>query len=185
MKWKIDPAHTSVEFAVRFMGLTSVRGRFKRVTGTLETADNDGCLKMIEAIVDATSIDTGEPHRDVHLLSPDFLDAARHPTMTFTSRRIEEVADGRYRVLGDLTIRGETRPVEFQVETTAPRPDRRGWRAGATATGTLLRKEWGVSWNQVLLLGLLVADGVQFTLDVHALSAPEPVPALDPLTQTG
>lgn len=185
MKWMVDPAHTSVEFAVRFMGLSSVRGRFKRVTGTFETADEDGRLKMIEAIIDATSIDTGEPHRDVHLLSPDVMDAARHPTMVFTSRQIERVEEGRHRALGDLTIRGETRPVEFQIETTAPRPDRRGWRAGATARGTLSRKEWGVSWNQVLLFGALIADEVQFTLNIHAVSVPAPVPVPDRLPQTG
>ncbi len=169
MKWAIDPAHSNVEFAVRYMGLSAVRGRFKRVTGTFETAV-DGGLKMIEATIDTTSVDSGEPHRDVHLLSPDFLDAARYPTMRFVSRQIEGAGPRRYRVLGDLTIRGETRPVEFLVETMPPVPERLGWRAGASAGGTLSRREWGVAWNQVLLFGVLVADEVRSILDIQAVA---------------
>ena len=173
-KWNVDPSHTCVEFAVKHLGLFTVRGRFRTVSGSIETSD-DGTLKSIEATVDASSIDTAEPQRDTHLRSPDFLDVEHHPSLTFKSTAIKPLgADrGRYVVSGNLTIRGTTRPVTLEVETTAPMTDPWGnQRAGATTTGKLIRKEWGVTWNQVLELGaLLVGEEVRFTLDVEAIAA--------------
>ncbi len=173
-KWNVDPSHTSVEFAVKHLGVFTVRGRFKKVNGSIETAA-DGTLKSIEATIDAASIDTAEPQRDTHLRSPDFLDAENSTFLTFKSTAIKPLgADrNRYLVSGDLTIRGTTRPVTLEVETSAPMTDPWGnQRAGATATGKLNRKEWGLTWNQVLELGaLLVGEEVRFTLDVEAIAA--------------
>lgn len=179
-KWNVDPSHTSVEFAVKHLGVSTVRGRFKKVNGSIETAEN-GTLKSIEANIDAASIDTAEPQRDTHLRSPDFLDAENHPALTFKSTAIKPLgADrSRYLVSGDLTIRETTRPVTLDVETSAPMTDPWGnRRAGATATGKLNRKEWGLTWNQVLELGaLLVGEEVRFTLDVEAVAEAEAVAA--------
>ena len=170
MQWKIDPSHTRVEFAVKHMGITTVRGRFNRVSGTLETTD-EGTLKSIEALIDASSIDTAEPQRDDHLRSPDFLDAGHHPTLTFRSTAVDPLDGDRYLVKGELTIRGQTRPVTFEVEASKPMNDPWGnLRAGASANGKLKRKEWGLTWNQILELGaLLVGEEVRFTLDVEVV----------------
>ncbi len=173
MQWKIDPSHTGVEFAVKHMGITTVRGRFKGVSGSLETTD-DGRLMSIEAVIDAGSIETAEPQRDAHLRSPDFLDAEKYPSLTFRSTDIKplDAGDARYLVSGALTIRGQARPMTFEVETTKPMTDPWGnLRAGASASGKLNRKEWGLTWNQILELGaLLVGEEVRFTLDVEAVA---------------
>ena len=170
MQWKIDPSHTSVEFAVKHLGIATVRGRFKKVSGTLEI--DDGTLKSIETLIDAGSIDTAEPQRDDHLRSPDFLDAGNHPTLIFRSRAVDPLGGDRYLVKGELTIRGQTRPVTFEFEASKPMTDPWGnLRAGASASGKLKRKEWGLTWNQILDLGaLLVGEEVRFTLDVQAVA---------------
>lgn len=174
MKWNIDPSHTNAEFAVKHMAISTVRGRFKKVSGSIESADG-GTLKSIEATIDTSSIDTAEPQRDAHLRSPDFLDAENYPSLTFKSTAVKPLGagHGQYRVSGDLTIRGRTRPVTLEVETTTPITDPWGnLRAGATATGKLNRKEWDLTWNQVLELGaLVVGEEVRFTLDVEAVAA--------------
>ncbi|HWQ27752.1 MAG TPA: YceI family protein [Dehalococcoidia bacterium] len=170
--WTIDKSHTSVEFAVRHMGLATVRGRFRSVDGTVETGP-DGAPRAIEARIDAASIDTGDARRDEHLRSADFLDAQRYPTLVFRSTRIAAETGGRYRVDGHLTIRDETRPVSFEVEVTRPVTDPWGYlRAGATARGTLNRKDWGLTWNQALEFGaLLVGEEIRFAVDVEVVAA--------------
>lgn len=171
-RWAIDPSHTSLDFAVRHMAISTVRGRFKTVSGTVETAA-DGTVKAIEAEVAAASIDTGEPKRDAHLRSGDFFDAERFPTLTFRSSKVTPQGNGHFLINGTLTIRDETRPVTFKIETSSSMMDPWGnLRAGATATGTLNRKDWGLNWNQVLELGaLLVGEEVRFTLDVEVVTA--------------
>jgi len=169
LQWNIDPSHTSVEFAVRHLAISTVRGRFKKVTGTLETT-TDGQLTAVQAAVDAASIDTADAQRDTHLRSGDFLEAERYPVLAFQSTRVAPRGEGRYLVTGNLTIRDQTRAVSLEVETSKPITDPWGnLKAGATASGTLNRKDWGVTWNQVLELGaLLVGEEVRFTIDVEA-----------------
>lgn len=171
MRWAIDPSHTNVEFAVRHLGISTVRGRFKKVSGVVETTD-DGTLKAVEAMIDASSIDTGEPKRDAHLRSGDFLDCETCPVLTFRSTAITPLGEARYVVDGMLTMRNESRPVRLQVEVAKSMKDPWGnLRAGAVATGTLNRKDWGLNWNQVLELGaLLVGEDVRFNLDVEAVA---------------
>lgn len=156
---------------MKHMGVFTVRGQFKKVTGTAETDPQDRLVK-VEVRVEAASIDTGEPQRDAHLRSPDFLDAEHHPYLTFTSSRIEPSGDGRYQVAGDLAVRGTSRPVSFEVEVSRPLRDPWGnHRVGATGSGRLNRKDWGLTWNQVLEMGaLLVGEEVRFEIDVEALA---------------
>lgn len=169
MQWTIDPSHTSVEFAVRHMGISTVRGRFRKINGAIHVSEA-GTLDGIEASIDAASIDTAEPNRDAHLRSPDFFHVERYPTLSFRSTKVEPAGDGRYRVQSALTIRDTTRPVTLEVEVTQPINDPYGnMRAAATATGKLNRKDWGLTWNQVLELGaLLVGEEVRLTVDVEA-----------------
>jgi polyisoprenoid-binding protein YceI len=138
----------------------------------VETAGGNA-LTSIRATIDASSIDTGEPQRDNHLRSADFLDAQRYPEITFKSTSIEPLGAGVSKVTGDLTLRGETRPVTFEVETSAPVTDPWGnQRAGATATGKINRKDWGLAWNQALEFGaLLVGEEVRFTFDMEVVAA--------------
>ncbi len=170
-KWNLDPSHTSLAFAVKHMGVFTVRGQFNKVSGTVES-DGDGRLTSIQATIDAGSIATGEPKRDGHLQSPDFLDAGRYPQLTFSSTKIEARDSRRYKVMGNLTIRDQTHPVTFEVETTGALTDPWGnQRAGATAAAAINRKDWGLTWNQMLELGtLLVGEEIRVSLDIEAVA---------------
>ncbi len=178
MKWNLDTAHTSIDFRVRHMGLATVRGSLQAKGGTVET-DDAGKLLSIEASIDATSISTNEPQRDGHLKSPDFLDAATYPELKFVSTKVQQISANQYRVEGDLTIRGLTKTVDLEVETAQTIKDPWGMtRTAASASGILNRKEWNLTWNQVLELGaLLVGEEVRFTLDVEAIAAQQPAAA--------
>ncbi len=171
MQWQIDPAHTSLDFAVRHMGISTVRGHFTKLSGVIEATD-DGTLRSVEVTVDPASIDTREQKRDDHLRSPDFLDVASHSALTFRSTAIIPKENGRYDVKGELTIRGTSRPVSFEIEVTGPIKDPFGnLRAAATGEGRLNRKEWGLTWNQTLEFGaLMVGEEVRFRVEVEAVA---------------
>ncbi|AEB11464.1 YceI family protein [Marinithermus hydrothermalis] len=173
-KWNIDPSHTSITFAVRHMGLATVRGQFNEVSGQVELDDANQPV-AIEARIKAASIDTRDAQRDAHLRSADFLDADNHPEIVFKSTQIEPLGNQRYRITGDLTIRGVTRPVTFEATLTTPVKDPWGnLRTAAHAEGTLNRKDWGLTWNQVLEFGaLLVGEEVRFEIDVEAVAPVE------------
>jgi polyisoprenoid-binding protein YceI len=178
MTWNLDPAHSSIEFSVRHMGFATVRGRFKTFTMDIESDDQDR-LSRVEAIIEAGSVDTSEAQRDQHLRSADFLDVERFPELRFSGTRIEASGRNRYRVTGDLTIRGEARPVTFDVDVQEPINDPFGnVRVAAEASGKLNRKDWGLTWNQALEAGaLLVGEEVRFVLDVQAVAVQKEVAA--------
>lgn len=171
MKWTIDPQHSAIEFGVKHLGIATVRGRFTTFSGQLETASG-GAPQALAVEIDAASIDTNAADRDTHLRSADFLDAARHPTLTFRSTAIRPAGEQRYDVEGDLTLRDVTKPVQFTVTTEPTVVDPWGGRRIAgRATGALSRKAWGLTWNSVLEAGgLLVGDEVRFTLDVQLVA---------------
>jgi polyisoprenoid-binding protein YceI len=171
--WNIDPAHTGIHFSVRHMVVSKVRGRFAKYSGTIRMDDADITRSSIEATVDASSIDTGVADRDTHLRSPDFFDVERFPQLLFRSKRIERVEDALYRLVGDLTIRGVTREVSLDVEYGGRGKDPWGnERAGFLAKTSIDRKDFGLTWNQVLETGgILVGDRVDIELDVQAVKA--------------
>lgn len=177
MKWNLDPSHTSIDFKVRHMGIASVRGSLKVLSGSVET-DEAGRPTQVEAVIDAASIATGEPQRDGHLRSADFLHAEQYPEIRFVSTQIEPLGGNRYRIQGNLTIRDITKPVTLEAEVSAPIKDPWGMqRVAASASGQINRKDWNLTWNQVLELGaLLVGEEVKFNLEVEAV-APAPVAA--------
>jgi len=169
--WTLDPAHTSVQFSVRHLMVSTVRGAFGKVTGTVQADEKDVTRSKIQATIDAASIDTRIEKRDMHLKSPEFLDVAKYPTITFVSKKIEQVGPGRFKVIGDLTLHGVTREVSLDVEGPTPEiKDPRGMvRAGAEATTKINRKDFGVTWNQALEAGgVAVGDEVTITIDVEA-----------------
>jgi polyisoprenoid-binding protein YceI len=169
MAWQIDPAHTEVQFAVRHMGLATVRGTFSGVKGTLEL--EGGHPAAVDVSIDVATVHTREPRRDEHLRSADFFDAEKHPAITFRSRRTEPVGPGRARLVGDLTMHGVTREVVLDVETTQPVDDPFGMRrVGLSATGAIDRKDFGLTYNQVLEFGgVLVSDQVRLAIDGEAV----------------
>jgi polyisoprenoid-binding protein YceI len=174
-RWNIDPAHSSIEFAVRHMGIVTVHGRFGQFSGIVEL-DEDGALRGVDVTIDAASITTGVEQRDAHLRSKDFFDVATYPTLTFYATAVlgGGGGDGSYEVQGDLTLLGQTRPVTLAAEVAPPVTDPWGKQRVGSATGKLDRRRWGLTWNQALEAGgLLVSDEVRFTLDVQAVAPAE------------
>mgnify|MGYP005854570399 CR=1 FL=1 len=169
--WQIDPVHTNVEFAVRHLMVATVRGRFNSVAGTILLDEDDITRSSVAVQIDAASIDTREPQRDQHLRSPDFLDVAQFPTITFQSKRIEPRSDGRYSVIGDLTIRGVTREVVLDASLDGRVKDPWGnERLAVSAQTTINRKDFGASWNVALEAGgWLVGDAVQISIEAEAV----------------
>ncbi len=171
--WNIDASHTSLDFAVKHMAISTVRGHFKALSGTVTTNDS-GALESIEATIDASTIDTKDAQRDGHLKSPDFFDVASHPNITFKSTSVQAKGGNEYSVTGDLSMHGITKPVTLAVETATPIKDPWGMtRTAASGTAKISRKEWDLTWNQVLELGaLLVGDEIKITLEVEAVIPP-------------
>jgi len=155
------------------MVVSKVRGRFARYTGTVSLDDGDLTRSVVEATIDAASIDTGTAQRDAHLQSPDFFDVERFPELRFRSNRIEKLEDARYRVVGELTIRDMAREVSLDVEYGGRAKDPWGNdRIGFVAKAALDRKDFGLGWNQVLEAGgVLVGDRVDIELEVQAVKA--------------
>lgn len=170
--WRLDPTHSSVEFSVKHMMMTTVRGRFKEMSATL-TADEDrpeGCC--VEVALKTASLDTGAPDRDAHLRSADFFDAEHYPEITFKSRHLEGdfAKEGdRFRMTGDLTIRDTTMEVTLECEFAGRGQDPWGQeRAGFIARGEIDRRDWGLKWNQVIETGgVLVANKVRIEAEVQ------------------
>jgi polyisoprenoid-binding protein YceI len=171
--WNIDAVHSGINFSIRHMVVSKVRGRFAKYSGTLNLDEVDLTRSTLEATIDVASIDTGAPQRDTHLRSADFFDVEKFPEIRFRSRRIEKVEDERYRVVGDLTIRDVTREVSLDVEYGGRAKDPWGnERAGFIATATLDRKDFGLGWNQALEAGgVLVGDRVDIEIEVQAVKA--------------
>ncbi|HEY2523574.1 MAG TPA: YceI family protein [Candidatus Binataceae bacterium] len=170
--WQIDPGHTTVGFTVQHMTISSVRGQFDKVAGTITANGNDPASAVIEATIDTASIDTRSSDRDADLKSPNFLDVAKYPTMTFRSKKIEPAGPGKYNVVGDLTLHGVTREVTLAVDA-AGAPIKDPWgntRAGASATTTISRKDFGLTWNKMIEAGgAVVGDKVSVEIDVEAV----------------
>lgn len=168
--YSIDPTHTTVEFVVRHLMITKVRGRFGAVSGSIELEPGSDVPRSVQATIDAGSITTNEPQRDTHLKSPDFFEVEKYPTLEFASTRIEGDAAG-FTIHGDLTIHGVTREVALKAEFEGRAADPwGGQRIGYSASTTINRKEFGLGWNAALETGgVVVGDEVRIELNVEAL----------------
>ncbi len=168
--WQIDPAHTLVEFSAKHMMFTTVKGRFTGVQGTIVDVADDPSKSSVEAQMDAATVSTGDPQRDTHLKSADFLDVEHHPKITFRSKRIEGTRD-RFKVIGDLTIRGTTREVMLDAQFSGRGTNPYGKEvAGFSAETQVNRKDFGLTWNVALEAGgVLVGDTVKIELEVQAV----------------
>jgi polyisoprenoid-binding protein YceI len=170
--WQIDPDHTSAQFAIRHLMVSTVRGTMGRVTGTVTIDDGDPTKSAVTASVDAKGIDTRNQKRDDHLRSPDFFDVAKYPSLTFTSKKVEKAADGTYKVTGDLTLRDVTKEIVLAVEgSPTPMRDPSGnTKLGGSATTRINRKDFGLNWSKSLDGGgLVVGDDVDITIDIELI----------------
>jgi polyisoprenoid-binding protein YceI len=169
--WQVDGDHSAVNLTVRHMVISKVRGHFARWNATLALDTADLAKSSVEVDIEAASIETGVADRDAHLRSPDFLDAQKFPTLRYRSRRVDVVSTDRVRVIGDLTIRDVTREVPLDVEVGGQGKDPWGnVRAGFSATATINRKDFGLTWNQALETGgVLVADRVDIEIELQAI----------------
>jgi polyisoprenoid-binding protein YceI len=171
--WTIDPAHTTVEFSVKHLMISTVRGHFGAVTGTIVLDEQNPEASTATAEIDVTSIDTRQEQRDAHLRSPDFFDVEKFPSIKFQSTRVESLGGGRYNVHGSLTIRDVTR--EVVLETTDEGRGGDPWggqRAAFSAETKIDRRDFGLTWNQALETGgVLVGNDIKISLEVQAVKA--------------
>lgn len=172
--WQIDPNHSVVEFSAKHMMITTVKGRFGKVAGSILVDERNPDRSRVEAEIEAETIDTGADQRDQHLRSADFLDVDHYPSLTFRSRRVEGTSKNQgdeFRVIGDLTIRGTTREVALDAvyEGTGKDPWG-GERVSFSATTKLDRRDFGLTWNQALETGgLLVGNDIKISIEVQAV----------------
>lgn len=172
--WQIDPPHTSVEFKVRHLMVSWVKGVFSEVEGTAEIDDTNLSQAGVSVKIATASVDTNNKKRDDHLRSPDFFDAAKYPTMTFKSKQLVVENGQPVKIVGDLTIRDVSREIELAVEDFSP-VVKGPWgnnRRGASATTEINRKDYGLNWSKVMETGgLVVGDEVKITLEVELIQS--------------
>lgn len=168
--WKIDPSHTLVEFSAKHLMITTVKGRIADVQGTIYTDEKNPGNSSVEATLSAKSLDTRTEQRDQHLRSADFLDVEKYPEIKFRSTRIEGEKSS-FKLMGDLTIRGVTKPITLDVELEGRTRDPWGGeRVGFSATGKIDRREFGLTWNQALETGgVVVGNDIKISLEVQAV----------------
>ena len=170
-RWQIDSSHSGIQFTVRHLVIAKVRGQFSRWTGALEAPGSDFARAFLDVVIDASSIDTGVTDRDAHLRSADFFDVERYPEITFKSTGVTQTGADRLRVDGALTIKGVTREAALDVEVLGQAKDPWGnERAAFSATMSINRQEFGLTWNQVLETGgVMVGDRIDIAIDIEAV----------------
>ena len=171
--WKLDPAHTAAQFAVRHLGISTVRGEFRKASGTANYDPADPSKTALDVTIDATTVDTRVDMRDNDLRSPNFLDVQKYPTITFKSKKAEPAGSGKLKITGDLTIHGVTREVVLDVDgPTAPMKDPRGnLHMGASASTTINRKNFGVNG-----MPGMVGDDITITIDAELVKSSPATP---------
>ncbi|MEO9255591.1 MAG: YceI family protein [Tepidiformaceae bacterium] len=173
MTWNLDPAHSSVEFAVKHMIISSTKGRFQRyaVEATIDESNLANSQALVTIEID--SLDTRDEGRDKHLRSADFFDSANFPKMTFQTKRLQPKGGNDYEIVGDLTIRDVTKEVVLDGEVTGPVKDPwGGTRVGLSAHTKINRKDWGLNWNSVLEAGgVLIGDDVRLNIETELVKA--------------
>jgi polyisoprenoid-binding protein YceI len=168
-EWTLDPTHVTAQFSIKHLMVATVRGQFDKVSGTLNFDDKDPTKSVVDISIETKSINTREAKRDEHLRSADFFDAAGHPAITFKSTKVSKAGKNKFKVVGDLTMRGVTKPVTLDVTLTDAVKSPWGQSVrGVSASGKLNRKDWGLVWNKGLETGgVLVGDEVELNIDAE------------------
>jgi polyisoprenoid-binding protein YceI len=172
VNWRIDPLHSSAQFSVRHMMISTVRGQFGGVKGTILYDAKNPAQSSVEATIDCTTVNTGEPKRDADLKTAEFFDVKRYPVMTFQSTRVEDTGPGKLRVTGNLTINAIAKQVVLQIEgPTPPIKDTQGReKIGVSANTTISRKSFGILYNPVMEAGgVAVSDEVSIVLEIELI----------------
>jgi polyisoprenoid-binding protein YceI len=170
--WNIDPDHSNVGFKVRHLMVSNVKGSFDKFTGTVDVNEKDITKSKVEVSIDTKSVNTNVIKRDDDLRSPNFLDVAKYPVMTFSSKKVAKAGKGKLKVTGDLTLHGVTKEVVLDVEgpTSESKDPWGNIRKGASATTKINRKDFGLTWNKALETGgVVVGDEVQILLEVEMI----------------
>ena len=175
--YQLDPVHSSIQFKIRHLTVSNVTGTFNKFKGAASIEGEDLATLKVEVTIDAASIDTGHQKRDEHLRTPDFLDVAKYPTITFVSKKVMKGDPGKLKITGDLTIHGVTREITVDLEgpTSEVKDPWGGFRRGATATARIDRRDFGITWNTALDSGgMLVGNEVTIYVDVEWVKKPLP-----------
>jgi polyisoprenoid-binding protein YceI len=170
--WQIDPDHSSFQFKVRHLMVSNVKGDFTKVKGVVTMDDKDVSNLNVELTIDAASVNTGHAKRDEHLRAADFFDVAKYPTITFVSKKVMKDGPDRLKVTGDLTMHGVTREVTVNVEgpTQQVKDPWGNLRRGATGTGKINRKDFGLTWNRALETGgVVVGEDVDIFVEIELI----------------
>ena len=170
--YQIDPDHSSIQFKVRHLMVSNVKGDFNKAKGSVMIDDSNITNLKVELTIETASVNTGHAKRDEHLRNPDFFDAAKYPTVTFVSKKVMQAGQGKLKVTGDLTLHGVTREITLDVEgPTQEIKDPWGkFRRGATATGKINRKDFGLTWNRALETGgVVVGEDVDIYVEVELI----------------
>jgi polyisoprenoid-binding protein YceI len=179
MAWVIDSAHTEVNFSVRHMMISNVRGQFQKLSGTVEFDEANPAATKVDVQIEAASVNTKDEKRDGHLKSPDFFAADQYPYLTFKSKRVEVKDSNHAHLIGDLTIRDITKEVGLDVEFNGLAKSPWGTtNAGFSAKTSINRKDWGLNWNVALETGgILVGDQINIAIELEVVKQPDAVPA--------
>lgn len=172
--YEIDPAHSNVQFIVRHLMVSNVRGTFSGVKGSVSYDPADPTTTTLEATIEVSSINTNDEKRDGHLKSPDFFDVAKYPTITFKGKRVEKIGDDEFKVTGDLTIHGVSKEVALTVHEVSQeaKDPWGGTRIGATVKGKIKRSDFGLTYNAALEAGgVMIGDDVKIELDLEFVKA--------------
>lgn len=177
MAWQIDSSHSHIQFTVRHMMISRVRGSFESFSGTVNLNEETPSESTVAVSIDAGSIRTRDEQRDGHLKSPDFLDVENFPALTFASTKVERTGTKSAKLYGDLTIRDITRPVVLDVEYVGQAKSPWGTvSAGFNASTKINRKEWNLTWNQALETGgVLVGEEIAIDIELELVKQPEAV----------
>lgn len=181
MSWQLDKSHSEISFSVRHMMISTARGRFEDFDGKFEVNETDPGQSKIEVTIQAASINTKDGQRDGHLKSPDFFDVEKYPTLSFKSKRVEQVNGQNLRLIGDLTIKDVTKEVALAVEYAGQSKSPWGTvSAGFSAHTKINRKEWGLVWNVALETGgMLVGEEVSINIELELVKQPEAAPVAE------
>ncbi len=177
--WKSDPAHSSATFAAKHMMVSTVRGTLGPITSTLELDDKDLTKSKVDATIDASKLNSGIEKRDTHLKGADFFDVAKFPNVTFKSKKIEKAGD-KYKVTGDLTIKDKTKEVvlDATISPEVANPFTKVATRGISATGTVNREDFGLTWNVPVGEGVMVSKDIKIELEVEYAKDDAKAPAL-------
>ena len=175
MAWTIDSSHSAIHFSARHMMISTVRGEFETVRGTVDFNEENPALSSVEVEIEPASLSTRDAQRDGHLKSPDFFDVENHPIATFKSTRAEATSSNKGKLYGDLTIKGITRPIVLDVEYNGQSKSPWGaTNAGFSASTKINRKDWELNWNVALETGgVLVGEEVKLEIEAEIVKQPE------------